>query len=124
MNGEIHGSVKIEDVNATWYEPLTRWFNYLIATDPTNHAQLEMIFDLGDYNGGNCKNPDGTAGVPKDMIISICELTGNQLIANLISPDVAIFDAAGNYSPDPDPKSTRRDSLSVGLGFTAVPATW
>jgi hypothetical protein len=33
-----------------------------------------------------------------------------------------MLDANGNYHPSPD--NTMKDSLSIGLGFTAVPATF
>ena len=123
-SGEIQGSIKISDVTATWYSPLAQWLTYLITTDPTNHTQLETALDIGDGNGGNCTNPDGTFGVPNDNILSICELSGNDLIANLLVGDVDTFDASGNYAPHHPLQPGTGDSLSVAIGFTAVPATF
>ena len=83
--------------------------------------QIKMIFDVGDSNGGNCTNPDGTMGKPNDGKIDICEVSGNQLIANLLVPDVQIY-AADGTTYMPNKANTMKDSLSLGLGFTAVGA--
>ena len=37
----------------------------------------------------------------------------------LLAPDVGVHDARGNWQPAP---GNIKDALSVGLGFTAVPA--
>jgi hypothetical protein len=56
------------------------------------------------------------------MKIDICEVATSGLIQNVLAPDVQMFDAAGNYHPNPT--NANKDSLSIGLGFTAVPATF
>jgi hypothetical protein len=40
----------------------------------------------------------------------------------VLAPDVQIYDANGNYAPNP--LNTVKDSLSVGIGFTAVAANY
>ena len=84
------------------------------------------IFDDGGRAealcGGACQNLDKSCAVAHDGTIGDCEIATNGLLQNLLAPDVQLFDAAGNYHPNP--ANTTKDSLSVGLGFTAVPASF
>ena len=88
----------------------------LIAADPASSRsrQIAAIFDTG-----GCINPNGTPARAGDGIIDICEVSDNPLIASLLAPDLQMRDAAGRYAPVPG--GTARDSLSLGLGFSAVP---
>jgi hypothetical protein len=65
----------------------------------------EKILDLFDENG--------------DGLLELSELTENALIASLVSPDLDLYDADGRFNPRTDEV---KESLSVGVGFTAVPA--
>jgi hypothetical protein len=89
--------------------------------------QILSIFDNGgkadaSCAAGTCKNPDGTCAVKGDTKIDTCEVGTSGLIQNILAPDVQMFDTAGNYHPNPD--NTHKDSLSIGLHFTVVPATF
>src|SRR4029077_620813 len=78
--------------------------------------QIQSIFDTG-----MCANPNGSMAAAGDFVIDICEVASNQIIMNVLSPDVQIFSADGaTYMPNS--KNTMKDSLSLGLGFTAVQA--
>ena len=72
--------------------------------------------------GATCQNPDGTCAVAGDSIDDICEVSTNTLVTSLLQPDVQLFDAQGNFHPNP--ANTKPDCVSVGLGFTAVPAVF
>lgn len=58
---------------------------------------------------------------PRDCAVTLDELRNNSLIAPLLVPDVDLFDADGYFNPRQDGV---KDSLSVGLAFTAVGATF
>ena len=60
--------------------------------------------------------------VKGDRKIDVCEVATAGLIQNVLAPDIQMFDANGNYHPNPD--NTHKDSLSLGLGFSAVTATF
>lgn len=53
--------------------------------------------------------------------ISLDEIQNNDLIKTLLAPDVDLLDAAGALNPNVDGEA---ESLSLGLGFSAVPATF
>ncbi len=78
--------------------------------------------------------PDGSTGQllidlfdesnPQDCMVTLDELKNNSLISSLLAPDVDLFDgdpATGTYAPR---KDGIKDSLSLGIGFTAVGATF
>jgi len=67
----------------------------------------ELLYDLFDEDD-NCD-------------ISLSELENNSLISTLLAPDLDLLDAKGNFNPNSDGVL---DSLSLGIGFTAVKATF
>jgi hypothetical protein len=56
-----------------------------------------------------------------DGSISTAEVENSALIHSLFAPDVDLFDATGAFHPLTD---NVKDSVSVGFGFTCVPATF
>ena len=56
-----------------------------------------------------------------DCMVSAQEVEENDLIATVLSPDVDLLDASGNFAINGDGED---DSISLGLGFTAVGATF
>ena len=132
--GQLNGAIKNADVQGKLVPNIANAFNTKITNDENSPGgltatdmQILSIFDSGGKAdpscvAGTCKNPDGTCAVKGDMKIDVCEVATAGLIQNVLAPDVQMFDAAGNYHPNPD--NTNKDSLSIGLGFTAVPATF
>jgi hypothetical protein len=47
------------------------------------------------------------------------EVVNNALVVALLGPDLDLFDAMGNFNPNTDGV---QDSISLGVGFTAVQA--
>ena len=143
LSGALQGSLREETFHERDLPILAAFFTHLIQTDPANHPDLIKYFDVGNGNESpcaadadcdvagispcvsghcGCVNRDGTASVAGDGVIGVCELEDDPLFANLIIPDVQIFDATGAYAPSC--ANSMKDSLSVGIGFTAVPATF
>jgi hypothetical protein len=71
---------------------------------------IDLFDELPDRPGDE---PDG------DCVIDLDELRSNSLIDSLLAPDLDLLDADGARNPRVDGK---KDSLSVGFAFTAVPA--
>jgi len=126
--GRIHGAIRQSDVQQVVVPALAAAFNAQIAANPTatSSQQLLSLFDNGGVAssacGSTCKNLDGTCATANDGTISDCEVGTNSLIANLLAPDVQLFDSQNNWHPTPG--GTTKDSLSVGLGFTGVAASF
>jgi hypothetical protein len=127
QRGQINGVIKKQDLDAAEVE-VAATLNAQVQANPTSSTamQLLQIFDFGGSAdptgkcGQTCQNPDGSCAKANDGVISTCEVTTNPIIRNVLAPDVDMFDAQGNYAPNP--ANTSKDSLSIGFGFTAVGA--
>lgn len=86
------------------------------AGSPAAQA-FQQLFDTG-----GCTNPGGTLAQAGDQRIDICELLTNPLLSSLMAPDVQIWDAQGNYRPNP--LGGKPDSMSFGLGISATAASY
>jgi len=115
--GQIHGAVKKTQFDDEVMPALTALLNQEIAA---NVPSKQMILD--QFDTGNCNAPDGTPAVAKDGKIDLCEVSTNALVQLVLNADVALFDSAGNYAPDPT--NNTPDSVSIGLGFTAIGASF
>ncbi len=82
------------------------------ADGATGQTLLDLFDEQPDRPG---TEPDG------DCVVTLDELKQNSLISSLLSPDVDLFDADGNYNPRQDGVE---DSLSLGIAFTSVGATF
>ena len=124
--GQLNGAIRQEDIQTKVVPAVAALFNQKVTADPTSSGSMQLlsIFDNGGTAnaacGATCKNLDGSCAAAGDGQISDCEVGTNGIIKNVLAPDVQMFDAAGNYHPNP--LNTKKDSLSVGVGFTAVPA--
>jgi hypothetical protein len=141
MSGEIHGSIKKADIDGTIIPAVAKLLTTKVMTDcaagggdggagggdggagkcPSSDQQILSLFDTG-----GCTNPDGSKAVAGDGKIDTCEVAQNMIIMNVLAPDIQVFAADGTtYKPNPAacPMGVMcKDSLSLGLGFTAVGA--
>jgi hypothetical protein len=119
MGGQLQGAIRNTDLQSTFIPSLAMSLSTVAQESPcgANCQSVRLTFDTG-----GCTNPDGTMAVAGDGVVSYCEVAQNAIIQNLLQPDVQMFDAYGNYAPNP--LNTNKDSLSVGIGFTAVGATF
>jgi hypothetical protein len=117
--GQLNGAVRQAVLQSQVYPAMAQQFTSVVQAMPCTATcmQVELIFDTG-----GCTNPDGTMARKGDHVIDVCEVSSNSIIRNVLAPDVQLFDAAGNYHPNP--ANTVKDSLSVGFGFHAVSATF
>jgi hypothetical protein len=123
--GQVNGVIKKADVD-TAMANVAVLLDMQVKSNPTSSTSKQMlqIFDTGGTPSGACgqacQNPDGSCAKSGDGTISVCEVTTNSLIKNVLAPDVDMFDASGNYAPNP--ANTDKDSLSVGFAVQMVGA--
>jgi len=127
--GQLNGAIRNADVQSKIVPSWAAAMTAEVQANPSSSMSMQLlsIFDNGGKSdaacaAGTCKNPDNSCAVKGDNKIDTCELATSGLITNLLAPDVQMFDAGGNYHPSPD--NTMKDSMSIGLGFSAVPATF
>jgi hypothetical protein len=103
-NGKLGGGVTVDEFRAKLLPAIADGLNQFIKTDQAVATPLLQAFD-SDHNG----------------TISLQELENNPMLMLAISPDLDLLDASGKFNPGQDGV---KDSYSVGLGFTCVPATF
>ena len=103
-NGKLGGGVTVDEFRNTLLPGIVAGLNGIISTDKTAAGPLLQALD-SDHNG----------------TISIQELEKNPLLMAALSPDLDLLDASGKFNPSQDGV---KDSYSMGLGFTCVPATF
>lgn len=101
-NGKLGGGVTVDEFRGKLLPAVTDGLNQIIKTDKTAANTLLPLFDA-DKNG----------------TLTIQELESNPLLMMAISPDLDLLDASGKFNPNQDGV---KDSYSLGLGFTCVPA--
>jgi len=103
-NGKLGGGVTVDEFRSKLLPALADGLNRIIKADKAVANTILQAFDA-DQNG----------------VISPTEIENNILLKLAISPDLDLLDASGKFNPGQDGV---KDSLSVGLGFTCVPASF
>jgi hypothetical protein len=103
-NGKLGGGVTVQDFSEKLLPAIAVGLNQVIKIDTTAATVLLQAFD---------SNNDGE--------ITSAELESNPLLMIAISPDLDLLDASGEFNPGQDGV---KDSYSIGLGFSCVPANF
>jgi hypothetical protein len=133
--GVLNGAIKKSDADTVVIPGLAQSLNSGLAADAANGGltprdrQVLQLFDNGGFTpnaacGNSCANPNGTCAAANDGKIDICEVATSPVIQTVFAPDVQLFDAKGDWHPNPNATSAQRDSLSLGVAFDAVPASF
>jgi hypothetical protein len=132
--GQLDGAIRAADVTALVIPAIASGYTAVAQHAPCDNSciQLRSLFDTGgtadtfncprDMANATCLNPDGTCAIAGDHVISPCEISTSAIMRNILAPDVALFDANGNYKPDP--ANVTKNALSVGFGFVAARARY
>jgi hypothetical protein len=105
-NGKLGGGLTEQQFQDGFLPALTDGLNQTLAANAGSTLTQTM---LATFDG----NRNGT--IERD------ELENNILFKAATSPDLDLLDAAGQFNPNQDGVN---DALSVGLGFTCVPANF
>ena len=101
--GQMNGGVKKSDIDGSIVPTVAKLLTAQIKADPSNMTLAS--FDT-DKNG----------------TVTAAEVAANPTVSPFLAPDIQLFAADGSYAPNK--ANTVKDSLSIGVGFTAVKATW
>ena len=104
VNGKLGGGVTDDEFRGKLLPAIAGGLNFLITTNQSGTNTLLQTFD-SDKNG----------------TITVEEIENNPLLMLMISPDLDLIDASGNFNPNQDGV---KNSYSIGLGFTCVPAAF
>jgi hypothetical protein len=106
LSGQIDGAIKQTDVETTIIPAFAQVLN-TEYNDPSTPAATKE--ELASFDTNN----DGT--------ITAAELMANPIVSAVVAPDVQLF-TNGIYAPNK--ANTVKDSLSLGISFTAVKASF
>lgn len=116
MEGRLGGAVPVSDVEMSILPTLHQYIDAIITADCTGTAP------------DCCADPESTGATllgifdaDKDCTVPLQEMKDNALISSLLNADLDLLDADGNYAPNTE---GTKESLSLGLGFTATTGTF
>lgn len=101
-NGKLGGGLAVKEFRSKILPAILEGLNQTIKVDKDASSTFLRFFD-SDNNG----------------TITTQEFESNPLLKVAISPDLDLLDSSGNFNPNQDGV---KDSYSLGLGFTCVPA--
>lgn len=104
VNGKLGGGVAVDEFQGKILPALAIGLNQLIKDNNNIAPVLLQAFDSD-----------------KDKTVTAQELERNPLLMIAISPDLDLLDSSGEFNPGQDGE---KDSYSMGLGFTCVPANF
>lgn len=117
VEGQLNGGVPKAQFDEAVLPDLTALLNERVATVPADKPGILRLFDKG-----MCTNKDGSMALAGDEKIDYCEVATNPVVQTILTPDVQLFDAMGTYAPNPS--NSEPDTISIGIGFTAVAAAF
>lgn len=121
VRGELHGTVKAEDVQARTVPAIAQALTTFIQQQPNTPGaqQLVKTFETKEKCDKSpmlcCKTSPTTCQITPD------EVRDNGLVQVLLQPDVQMY-TDGKWAPVA--RGGSRDSVSIGLCFTAVSAEY
>ncbi len=127
VNGRLGGAVTADELENVLLPAMQQAINARIAADCTlacgpecgcgctSGSQGATLIDLFDVL------PEGGIGLDGDCDVTLYEVVNNDYIGSMLIPDLDLFDAQGDFAPNQDGVD---DAWSLGIHFTAVPATF
>ncbi|MBL8102847.1 MAG: hypothetical protein JNM02_09985 [Anaerolineales bacterium] len=104
VNGKLGGGVTVEEFRNRLLPAIADGLNQVIAV---NNSVATPILQAFDSN--------------KDKVITVEELEKNPVLMIAVSPDLDLLDESNTFNPGQDGV---KDSYSIGLGFTCIPASF
>jgi len=104
VNGKLGGGVTVDEFRTKLLPAIAIGLNQIIKDNKNTALVLLKTFDSD-----------------KDKTITTQELENNPMLMIAISPDLDLLDANSNFNPGQDGE---KESYSIGLGFTCVPASF
>jgi hypothetical protein len=119
MSGKLAGGIPAEEIDSQIVPAVHAMIEELIAEDCPNPVPPDMC--CGEGTTGELLLEDLMMDANDDCVVTLQEVQENTYIDGFLATDVALRDANGNYAPDP---GGMKDAMSIGVGFTAVPASF
>ncbi len=129
--GRLHGGISAAQITDRVMPAIADFMTRKVQGDPLSALSKELasIFDSGGEPDDSCaprlgcRNPpppvgNGACALPNDGIVDACEISTDAIAKNILAPDVQLFSEDGSVY-QPSAGNAHKDSLSVGIAFTA-----
>lgn len=103
-NGKLGGGMTVDEFRGKLLPTIVDGLNLVIKA---NKTVADTVLPVLDSN--------------RDGAVSVQEIEGNPMLTLAVSPDLDLLDGTGKFNPGQDGV---KDSYSLGLGFTCVPANF
>lgn len=127
LEGELHAVLRKQDIDEQIIPAMAQALTAKVHKDPADPMAQAIVSFFEDPDSATSKakceaEPERCcAQSPTTCDISVAELRENTLLMQSLEPDVQMFqDGVWN----PTPEGTAKDSLSIGFGISAVPASF
>jgi hypothetical protein len=114
MTGRLAGGVPAADVETQVLPGIHELLNQVVAADCGGQAP-------DCCSGANGRLIVGLFDGNDDCVVDFTEFSTHNFVSSLTAPDVDLLDGDGNFNPGVDGVD---ESVSVGIGFSAVEATF
>lgn len=104
VNSKLGGGMTVEQFRSKLLPAIAAGIYQIIEENNDTDSPLLQVFDSN-----------------KDKKVTAQELESNPMLMIAISPDLDLLDASGEFNPGQDGE---KDSYSIGLGFTCIPASF
>lgn len=129
MKGELHGAIRKKDIDNDIIPSIATLLTDQVHKKPTDSSTKAIVMLFEDMSNPVSKDKctknmaDCCATNPMTCKILPEEVKSSSLIQSVLMPDAQLFDQDG-VTWKPVAKGPNKDSLTVGLGFTAVKANF
>jgi hypothetical protein len=125
-SGVLHGAVAKADIERKLLPVLADELTQMINSDPyssTSQTVISLFESKTDPVSVNkCMTMSRCCRLSPATCVILPEEVGNSPIGGVLAPDVEVLDAAGKWKPVPGGKNY--NAMSVGIGFTAISASF
>ena len=109
---KLGGAVTQDDLNTTLLPTIAD-----LLTQQYSDVDCDLGLCAGTGTKPTCCTIDSQFDTTDDNTITVAELTAHPAVSAILTPDVDLLDADGNFNPNDDGEP---DSLSLGLKFSCV----
>ncbi len=125
-SGVLHGVVAKKDIDDKLLPAIADQITDLIHSDPTS-SNTRVIINLFESSTDpvsvtKCMTPSRCCRLSPATCVILPEEVQRSPIGGVLSPDVEVLDDLGKWKPVPGGK--KYNAMSVGLGFSAITASY
>jgi hypothetical protein len=126
QTGQLNGAIAQDDIQNKVLPAVAQLVTSLINGDPTGSTGATLIGLFENMSNAVTKTKCMVAADCCHTSPTTCKIIPEEIqaspIGGVMAPDVQVFNELGQWVPAP--LGSMKNGMSIGIGFTAVPATY